>query len=79
MPSDEALYEQLLGGDMRAFDLLYERYNRPLFGFIRRYVADSAQAEEIFHEAFIALLKEVQQGGTLTNETAYDQAGGGEF
>lgn len=58
MPSDEALYERLLAGDMKAFDALYDRYERPLFGFIRRYVADAAQAEEVFHEAFLAVLRE---------------------
>lgn len=58
MSSDEALYERLLGGDMTAFDALYERYERPLFGFIQRYVGDHARAEELFHEAFLAVLRE---------------------
>lgn len=58
MRSDESLYEQLAGGDMAAFDELYRRYERPLFGFIRRYLADAAQAEEVFQEAFLAVLRE---------------------
>lgn len=62
MTSDEALYEQLLGGNLRAFDALYERYERPLFAFIRSYVRDRAQAEEIFHEAFLVVLRERVQG-----------------
>lgn len=67
MTSDESLYERLLDGEMRAFDALYERYERPLFGFIRRYVADTAQAEEIFHEAFLAVLRERRKRPSLTS------------
>ncbi len=69
--SDESLYEQLLGGDMRAFDVLYERYERPLFGFIRQYVEDTAQAEEIFHEAFLAVLRERRKRRAITSFKAW--------
>jgi RNA polymerase sigma-70 factor (ECF subfamily) len=58
MISDEALYERLLGGDLAAFDQLYERYERPLFGFIRKYLAETKDAEDVLHEAFLALLDE---------------------
>jgi RNA polymerase sigma-70 factor (ECF subfamily) len=58
MRSDEALCEQLLGGDLRAFDQLYERYERPLFGFIRKHLADIGEAEDVLHETFLALLRE---------------------
>jgi len=71
MRSDESLYEQLLAGDMDAFDVLYERYERPLFGFIRRYVADTAQAEEIFHEAFLAVLHERRKRHSITSFKAW--------
>jgi RNA polymerase sigma-70 factor (ECF subfamily) len=57
VPSDEALYERLLAGDLRAFDALYERYERPLFAFIRSYINDRAQAEEVLHDAFLAVLR----------------------
>lgn len=71
MLSDESLYEQLLAGDMRAFDVLYERYERPLFGFIRQYVADTAQAEEIFHEAFVAVLRERRKRQAISSFKAW--------
>ena len=58
MRSDEALYEALLGGELRAFDALYERYERPLFGFIRKHLGDAAEAEDVLHEAFLALLRD---------------------
>jgi RNA polymerase sigma-70 factor (ECF subfamily) len=62
MPSDEALLERLLQGDMGAFDALYTRYERPLFGFVRRYLSDTAEAEDVFHEAFIAMLEQARRG-----------------
>lgn len=58
MRSDEALYEALLKGDMSAFDALYERYERPLFGFIRRQLQDSHEAEDVLHETVLAVLRD---------------------
>jgi RNA polymerase sigma-70 factor, ECF subfamily len=58
MDSDEALFEQLIAGDLRAFDRLYDRFERPLFGFIRSQIGDAHEAEDLLHEAFIAVLRE---------------------
>jgi RNA polymerase sigma-70 factor (ECF subfamily) len=58
MDSDEALFERLIAGDMRAFDRLYERLERPLFGFIRSQLRDDHEAEDVLHEAFMAVLRE---------------------
>jgi len=58
MDSDEALFEQLVAGDLRAFDRLYDRFERPLFGFIRAEVGDAQEAEDLLHEAFMAVLRE---------------------
>jgi RNA polymerase sigma-70 factor, ECF subfamily len=55
--SDERLHERLLGGDLAAFDALYERYERRLFGFVRAHLDDVAEAEDAFHEAFLRVLK----------------------
>ncbi len=58
MLSDEALYRNLVGGDIAAFDELYRRYERCLFGFVLRQLGDRSEAEDVFHEAFMAVLKE---------------------
>lgn len=58
MLSDEALLETLLSGDVRGFDLLYERYERPLFRFIRRHHPQQQDAEDVLHEAFLTLMRE---------------------
>jgi RNA polymerase sigma-70 factor (ECF subfamily) len=57
MDSDERLYERLRGGDLLAFDLLYARYERRLFGFVFAYLKDRAEAEDVFHETFLGILR----------------------
>ncbi len=41
---------------MAAFDQLYGRHERSLFGFILRSVGDRADAEEIFHDVFLSVM-----------------------
>ena len=63
--SDEALYARVKQGDIRAFDELYSRYATRLFGFLRAQVGTRADAEDIFHEAFLACLE--------SNEVHFDR------
>lgn len=56
--SDEALYARWIGGDLRAFDALYARWERPLFGFVCAFVRDRTEAEDVLHEAFMSILRE---------------------
>jgi RNA polymerase sigma-70 factor (ECF subfamily) len=58
MGSDEALYARWIAGDLSAFDQLYARFERPLYGFVRAYVRDATEAEDVLHEAFLAVLRE---------------------
>lgn len=71
MPSDERLYLRLVGGDMAAFDELYRRYERRLFAYIVRQVGDRGEAEDIYHEAFMAVLKERRSGRELSSFKAW--------
>ena len=73
MESDEALYERLLRGEMAAFDRLYDRYERPLFGFIRRQLErdGTREAEDVLHEAFLAVLRERAAGRAATTFRAW--------
>jgi RNA polymerase sigma-70 factor, ECF subfamily len=57
MESDEALFARMRGGDMTAFDRLYERYEVRLFAYLRAVLGNRSDAEEIFHDAFLATLK----------------------
>lgn len=69
--TDEALYEALVEGDLAAFDELYRRYERPLFGFIVRQLGDRSEAEDVFHEAFMATLHERQLKLSLSSFRAW--------
>ena len=57
MDSDEELFRRTREGDMAAFDGLYARYEGPLFGFLLAVLRSREDAEEMFHEAFLAVLK----------------------
>jgi RNA polymerase sigma-70 factor (ECF subfamily) len=56
--SDEALFERFIAGDLAAFDRLYGRLERPLFGFVRAQLGDTEESEDVVHEAFVAVLRE---------------------
>jgi RNA polymerase sigma-70 factor, ECF subfamily len=55
--SDEQLMLAFSKGASYAFDELFSRYKQPIFGFFRRRVAESTQAEELTQETFVALLR----------------------
>jgi RNA polymerase sigma factor (sigma-70 family) len=57
MDSDERLFARVRSGDLSAFDALYARYERPLFGFLVASLKNRADAEDAFHEAFLNALK----------------------
>jgi len=44
-------------GSSHAFEELFSRYKQPIFGFFRRRVTESAQAEELTQETFLAVLR----------------------
>ena len=55
--SDEQLMLAFSKGSTYAFDELFSRYKQPMYGFFRRRVAESTQAEELTQETFVALLR----------------------
>lgn len=57
MVSDEALHARMLRGDLAAFDALYARHAGHLHGFAARMLGDAHEAEDVIHEAFMALLR----------------------
>jgi RNA polymerase sigma-70 factor (ECF subfamily) len=57
MESDEALYRRVREGDMGAFDLLYQRYETLLFGYLVRTLRNRADAEDVFHDTFLNTLR----------------------
>jgi RNA polymerase sigma-70 factor, ECF subfamily len=55
--SDEDLLAACRSGANEAFDVLFERYQQPLWGYFRRRLADAARAEELTQDTFVALLR----------------------
>lgn len=55
--SDEELMMCLQRGEVRAFDLLYERYRGRLYNFILRLTQDPALAADVYQDTFIRVLE----------------------
>lgn len=55
VPSDEELLQSFLGGNKRAFEVLFRRYQGRIFGYLHRLVRDEAAAEDLFQEVFLHL------------------------
>ncbi len=55
--SDEALIFRLQEKDISALGLLYRRYARAVYSICARIIRDSAEAEDLVHEVFLALYK----------------------
>jgi RNA polymerase sigma-70 factor (ECF subfamily) len=55
--TDESLYHRVRRGDLRAFDALYGRYETRLFGFLCHLLRSPHDAEDLFHETFLSVLR----------------------
>lgn len=54
-PSDVELLRAIGGGDVRAVGALYDRYAPTLLPLAIRIVRDRAEAEDVLHDAFVAV------------------------
>jgi len=55
--SDEDLLARVKAGDESSLGALVERYRRPLFGYLHRMLGDAAEAEDVFQETFLRVVK----------------------
>ena len=53
--SDEDLLVRFCRGETEAFGALVRRYERELYGYLRRYLGDSSLAEDVFQNTFLQL------------------------
>lgn len=53
--SNTELLNLLKNGDMKAFDIVYKKYSRRLYGFVFRYIKQEADTEGIVQEVFIKI------------------------
>ncbi len=59
--TDEQLLARLRAGDRSVFGALVRRYERELFGYLRRYVGDDDLADDVFQNTFIAVFRKIGQ------------------
>lgn len=57
MESDEDLVIQIRHGSEKAFELLYERYEKKLFSFIFLKLKNRQDAEDVFQESMLSVFK----------------------
>jgi RNA polymerase sigma-70 factor (ECF subfamily) len=53
--SDEELLGRYCRGQTEAFGVLLRRYERELYGYLRRYLGDGSLAEDVFQNTFLQL------------------------
>src|SRR4051794_3204431 len=53
--SDEELLTRFCKGQTEAFGALVRRYERELYGYLRRYLGDASLAEDVFQNTFLQL------------------------
>ncbi|MFH1421597.1 MAG: sigma-70 family RNA polymerase sigma factor [Planctomycetota bacterium] len=56
-PSDESLLAEFLQGKKAPFTILVKRYEIPLLNFIFKFIRDRDEAEDIFQETFLRVVK----------------------
>jgi RNA polymerase sigma-70 factor (ECF subfamily) len=59
--TDEDLLARFQKGQTEAFGVLVSRYERELYGYLRRYTGDSNLAEDVFQNTFLQLVVKIGQ------------------
>ena len=59
--SDAALVQQLLRRDVRAFEKLYDRHSRIVYGLVLRILQQASTAEEVVQDVFLQLWRNASQ------------------
>src|SRR6202045_1365775 len=57
MTSDEALMLEFQSGSRAAFEELFARYRKPLYGFFGRRLNNPERAEDLVQETFLAVIR----------------------
>ncbi len=59
--ADEVLLKAYRAGDVRAFERLVARHEKPVWNFIRRFVRDATTAEDLLQEVFLRVVKSADE------------------
>jgi RNA polymerase sigma-70 factor (ECF subfamily) len=66
--SDHMLAQRAAGGDIEAFEALYERHNRRVYSLCLRMTQNASEAEDLAQEVFIQLFRKI---GSFRGESAF--------
>ncbi len=55
--SDETLVRRCLEGEKEAFEMLFERYRRPVFALTLRYAGDPDEADDLLQDVFLKVFE----------------------
>lgn len=58
--ADEDLLLRFQRGQREAFAVLVRRYERPLYGYLRRYLGNDALADDVFQNTFLQLYTKIE-------------------
>ena len=56
-PTDEELVGRLAAGDGAAFNVIFDRYHKPIYNFIKKQVAERESVEDLAQEVFMRVFK----------------------
>jgi RNA polymerase sigma-70 factor (ECF subfamily) len=59
--TDEELLARFRRGQSEAFGSLVRKYERELYGYLRRYLGDASLADDVFQNTFLALYTKIGQ------------------
>jgi RNA polymerase sigma-70 factor (family 1) len=70
-PDDTELVARLQKGDVKAFDLVYDKYAGKLYGFGLKYLKSTAEAEELVQSVFLKLWENYKGLNTESSFKSY--------
>jgi len=70
-PSDLDLIRDYLGGDVAAFDTLFKRYHKAIYGLTFRLLRDRQLAEDLTQETFFQILRTIHRINDSFNFSAW--------
>jgi len=66
-PTDNELVKEFISGNQKAIDVLIRRHHKRVFGYILLLVKNRSVAEDIFQDAFVRVIKSLQEGRYTDN------------
>ena len=69
--TDWQLVEDIVQGDDKAFNLLMNRYKKPVLSFIYRFLGNPEEAEDVAQDVFVKAYQAIRNNGVQKQEKAF--------